>query len=581
MKNLSKYLADYKKESILAPAFKLLEALFDLLVPIVVAQIIDYGIKQHNQPYIFQQAGLLVLLAVLGIASSVTAQWFAAKASVGFATKLRQAAFDKVESLSFANLDQTAPSTLITRLTSDINQVQTGLNMALRLLLRSPFIVFGSMVMAFTINFKAALIFLAAIPLLALVVFGIMLVSIPLYRQVQARLDEITRLTNENLTGVRVIRAFGKEGAEVAKFDQKVAAMTKLNEFVGRLAAALNPLTYALINIAAIILIYVGAIQVNSGAMQQGQVVALYNYLAQMIVELIKLASLIITINRALACADRVDQVLSIEPAQTYPEKNAARPADASVSFKNVTFTYPEAGAPALSDISFEAAAGSTVGIIGGTGSGKSSLAALIARFYDADAGEVAIGGQAVAKLTQEELRQQVAVVPQKAQLFAGSIRDNLRLGKEAASDQELWNAIKLAQASDVVENKAGKLDFQIEQEGRNLSGGQKQRLTIARALVKQSPVLIMDDSDSALDLATAARLRQSVAALLPKPTTFIISQRASSIMQADQILVLDDGRLVGKGQHQTLLQTCRVYREIIRSQFPDWELPELESEVD
>ncbi|MFK5587643.1 ABC transporter ATP-binding protein [Lactobacillus delbrueckii] len=567
MKYVFSYLKDYKKESVLAPLFKLLEALFDLFVPLVVARIIDYGIKERNQAYVFQQVGLLALLALFGITASITAQWFAAKASVGLASQLRQAAFDKVEKFSFANLDQLPPSTLITRLTSDINQVQTGFNMALRLLLRSPFIVFGSMTAAFTVNVKAALIFAVAIPLLALVVFGIMLVSIPLYRKVQKRLDEITRLSNENLAGVRVIRAFRKERAAVAKFDEKVSAMTKLNEFVGRLSAAMNPVTYVMINIAAIVLIQVGAVQVNTGAMAQGQVVALYNYLAQMIVELIKLASLIITINRAWACGDRVGQVLATENDLTYP-KAGPKVTNSQVDFKNVSFTYPAASAPAVSNLTFTIKPAATVGIIGGTGSGKSTLLKLLTRFYDCGEGEIKLGGVSIKELTQEELLDQYALVPQKAQLFAGSIRDNLLMGRLEASDEELWQALSLAQAKDVVLAKPGQLDFQLEQEGRNLSGGQKQRLTIARALVKQAPLLILDDSDSALDLATGARLRQALASL-KDVTKILVSQRVSSIMQADQILVLDDGKLVASGKHEELLANCQVYQEIYYSQFP------------
>lgn len=567
MKYVFSYLKDYKKESVLAPLFKLLEALFDLFVPLVVARIIDYGIKERNQAYVFQQVGLLALLALLGITASITAQWFAAKASVGLASQLRQAAFDKVEKFSFANLDQLPPSTLITRLTSDINQVQTGFNMALRLLLRSPFIVFGSMIAAFTVNVKAALIFAVVIPLLSLVVFGIMLVSIPLYRKVQKRLDEITRLSNENLAGVRVIRAFRKERAAVAKFDEKVSAMTKLNEFVGRLSAAMNPVTYVMINIAAIVLIQVGAVQVNTGAMAQGQVVALYNYLAQMIVELIKLASLIITINRAWACGDRVGQVLATENDLTYPEAGP-KVTNSQVDFKNVSFTYPAASAPAVSNLTFTIKPAATVGIIGGTGSGKSTLLKLLTRFYDCGEGEIKLGGVSIKELTQEELLDQYALVPQKAQLFAGSIRDNLLMGRLEASDEELWQALSLAQAKDVVLAKPGQLDFQLEQEGRNLSGGQKQRLTIARALVKQAPLLILDDSDSALDLATGARLRQALASL-KDVTKILVSQRASSIMQADQILVLDDGKLVASGKHEELLANCQVYQEIYYSQFP------------
>ena len=567
MKKLLIYLRDYKKESILAPAFKMLEATFDLLVPLVMAAIINTGIANKDKGYILSHCGLLILLGVIGLTCSITAQYFAAKASVGFCTKVRHVLFSHIQSLGFAEMDKLGTSTLITRMTSDINQVQTGFNMALRLLLRSPFIVFGSMIAAFTVNVKAALIFAVVIPLLALVVFGIMLVSIPLYRKVQKRLDEITRLSNENLAGVRVIRAFRKERAAVAKFDEKVSAMTKLNEFVGRLSAAMNPVTYVMINIAAIVLIQVGAVQVNTGAMAQGQVVALYNYLAQMIVELIKLASLIITINRAWACGDRVGQVLATENDLTYPEAGP-KVTNSQVDFKNVSFSYPAASAPAVSNLTFTIKPAATVGIIGGTGSGKSTLLNLLTRFYDCGEGEIKLGGVSIKELTQEELLDQYALVPQKAQLFAGSIRDNLLMGRLEASDEELWQALSLAQAKDVVLAKPGQLDFQLEQEGRNLSGGQKQRLTIARALVKQAPLLILDDSDSALDLATGARLRQALASL-KDVTKILVSQRASSIMQADQILVLDDGKLVASGKHEELLANCQVYQEIYYSQFP------------
>ncbi len=457
---------------------------------------------------------------------------------------------------------------MITRLTSDINQVQTGCNMALRLLLRSPFIVFGSMIAAFLINVKAALIFLVAVPLLALVVFGIMLVSIPLYRKVQKSLDEITRLTSENLTGVRVIRAFRKEKSEVAKFDAKLTAMTTLNEFVGRLSVALNPITYVMINLAMIALIWFGGQEVNQGQMAQGQVVALYNYLAQMIVELIKLASLIITINRAWACGDRVGQVLATENDLTYPE-SGAKPQDKSIKVENVSFTYPGAGGPSISQISFSVKPGETVGIIGGTGSGKTSLISLLTRFYDVTSGSLLLGGRKVQDYSKEDLLAQFALVPQKAQLFKGTIRDNLKYASSQASDADLWEALKAAQAADFVSSKKGGLDFELEQEGRNLSGGQKQRLTIARALVKKAGILLLDDSDSALDLATSAKLRQSLAKLDPKPTTILVSQRASSVMQADQILVLDDGKLGGRGTHAELLKNNPVYQEIYYSQFP------------
>ncbi|MGN0274595.1 MAG: ABC transporter ATP-binding protein [Chordicoccus sp.] len=612
MKQLGIYLREYRKESILAPLFKLLEAFFDLLVPLVVAQIIDVGIAGNNKTYIISRVVILVLLALAGLLSSFTAQWFAAKASAGFGANLRQATFDHIESLSYSQLDKLGTSTLITRLTSDINQAQTGLNMGLRLLLRSPFIVFGSMVMAFTINVRAALVFVVTIPILAIVVYGIMIISIPLFRKAQAGLDEVTGLTRENLTGVRVIRAFCKEADEVRAFDEKNEALTHLNEFVGRLSALMNPLTYVLINIATIVLIRTGAVQVNLGHIQQGDVVALYNYMAQMVVELVKLASLIITINKAVACADRVAQVLAVPegmefPAvtsseaahkgemKTYQEGTSARGEDSkagtveiepslhesaafqmpgesasAVSFRGVSMEYADAGDESLTDISFDAKKGQTIGVIGGTGSGKSTLVNLIPRFYDVSRGAVLVDGVDVRQYPKGALIEKIGVVPQKAMLFAGTVRDNMRWGNEAASDDEIWHALSTAQAKDVVEGKEGGLDFQIEQSGRNLSGGQKQRLTIARALVKRPEILIMDDSASALDFATDAALRKAVRSFEGNMTTFIVSQRASSIMQADQILVLDDGRLAGKGTHEELMKSCETYREIYYSQFPE-----------
>ncbi|MGN0254608.1 MAG: ABC transporter ATP-binding protein, partial [Chordicoccus sp.] len=575
------------------PLFKLLEAFFDLLVPLVVAQIIDVGIAGNDKTYIISRVVVLVLLALAGLLSSFTAQWFAAKASAGFGANLRQATFDHIESMSYSQLDKIGTSTLITRLTSDINQAQTGLNMALRLLLRSPFIVFGSMIMAFTINVRAALVFVVTIPILALVVYGIMIISIPLFRKAQAGLDEVTGLTRENLTGVRVIRAFCKEADEVRAFDEKNEALTRLNEFVGRLSALMNPLTYVLINIATIVLIRTGAVQVNLGHIQQGDVVALYNYMAQMVVELVKLASLIITINKAVACADRVAQVLAVPEGMEFPEEisseasqtgsvenessldqNAAvQVPDASasaVSFRGVSMEYADAGDESLTDISFEAEKGQTIGVIGGTGSGKSTLVNLIPRFYDVSRGAVLVDGVDVRQYPKGALIGKIGVVPQKAMLFAGTVRDNMRWGNENATDDEIWRALETAQAKDVVEGKEGGLDFQIEQSGRNLSGGQKQRLTIARALVKRPEILIMDDSASALDFATDAALRKAVRSFEGNMTTFIVSQRASSIMQADQILVLDDGRLAGKGTHEELMKSCETYREIYYSQFPE-----------
>lgn len=571
MRSLAVYLKNYKKESILAPFFKFLEVIFDLLVPVVIARIIDIGIAGNDRSFILQNFFLLILMAAAGLTVSITAQYFAAKASVGFAAQLRQAVFDHVQKFSYAELDQIGTPTLITRLTNDINQVQNGLNMGLRLLLRSPFIVLGSMIMAFTINPRCALIFAAAIPFLFLVVFVIMYLSIPLFRKVQGRLDRVTALTRENLTGIRVIRAFCREKEAVKEFDDCNQELTRLNEFVGKLSALLNPVTYVLINIATVILISTAGIQVNMGSMQQGQAVALYNYMAQMIVELIKLASLIITLNKAAACADRVADVLAVAPSMHYKEKTAAADkTDCAVSFEHVTFSYPDTGAPSLSDICFSVRQGQSVGIIGSTGSGKSTLVNLIARFYDATSGSVLIDGQNVQNFSRSDLRRKIGVVPQKAALFKGTIRDNLKWGNDTASDEEIWQALSMAQAKEVVEQKEGQLDHMIEQNGKNLSGGQRQRLTIARALVKQPEILILDDSASALDFATDAALRKSLSILNGKTTSFLVSQRASSIRQCDLILVLDDGCLAGKGTHQELVNTCETYREIFFSQFPE-----------
>ena len=573
MRSLAVYLKNYKKESILAPFFKFLEVVFDLIVPIVIAQIIDVGIANHDNKYIVQRFFILILMAALGLASSITAQFFAAKASVGFATKLRQAVYDHVQHLSFTELDTLGTDTLITRLTDDINQVQNGLNMGLRLLLRSPFIVLGSMVMAFTIDFKCALVFAVAIPFLFLVVFVIMFLSIPLFKKVQGKLDTVTGLTRENLTGVRVIRAFCREKEAVAEFDTRNQELTKLNLFVGKLSALLNPITYVLINIATVILIQKAGVEVNLGGMQQGQVVALYNYMAQMIVELIKLASLIITLNKSAACAGRVADILKVKSTMDYPSATTASGSDSSenaIVFNDVTFEYSKAGAPSLSHISFSVRKGQTVGIIGGTGSGKTTLVNLISRFYDASKGTVLLDGQNIENYTRNDLRSKIGVVPQKAALFKGSIRDNLKWGREDASDEDLWQALTTAQGKEVVEGKPGQLDFMLEQNGKNLSGGQKQRLTIARALVKKPEILILDDSASALDFATDAALRKSLNRLDWKVTTFLVSQRSSSIQQADLILVLDNGTLAGKGTHAELLRTCDTYREIYFSQFPE-----------
>lgn len=571
MRSLSIYLKNYKKESILAPFFKFLEVVFDLLVPVVIARMIDVGIAQNNRGVIVQNFFLLILMAAAGLTVSITAQYFAAKASAGFACELRQAVFDHVQKFSYTELDRLGTDTLITRLTGDINQVQNGVNMGLRLLLRSPFIVLGSMVMAFTINLRCALIFAAAIPILFLVIFAIMYKSIPLYGKVQKKLDRVTGLTRENLTGVRVIRAFCREKKAVEEFDKSSLALTRLNELVGRLSALLNPATYVLINLATIFLISSAGIQVNTGSMQQGEVVALYNYMAQMIIELIKLASLIITLNKAAACAGRVADILHTPSSMNYVDETVkASPSNQAVSFQNVTFSYADTGAPSLSHISFSAEKGQTVGIIGGTGSGKTTLINLIARFYDATEGKVLLDGQNICNYSRSDLRSKIGVVPQKAALFKGTIRENMKLGCETASDSEIWEALSIAQAKEIVEKKEGGLDFVLEQNGKNLSGGQRQRLTIARALVKKPEILILDDSASALDFATDAALRKELHGLKGKITVFLVSQRASSIRQADKILVLDDGILSGCGTHQELLNSCSTYREIFFSQFPE-----------
>ncbi len=573
MRSLAVYLKSYTKESILAPLFKLLEVVFDLLVPIVVARMIDVGIANNDRGYIWGCFGVLLLMAALGLLCSITAQYFAAKASVGFAANLRQAVFDHIQRLSFTELDTLGSDTMITRLTDDINQVQNGVNMGLRLLLRSPFVVFGAMIMAFTIDVKCALVYAVAIPVLFAVVFAIMLVSIPLFKRVQAGLDRVTGMTRENLTGVRVIRAFCREEQSVEEFEQSNRELTRLNEFVGRISALLNPVTYVLINLAAVFVIDRAAVQVNIGSIEQGDVVALYNYMLQIIVELIKLASLIITLNKSVACAGRVAGVLAVEPSMTYPDSPAAAEAAQSsdaVRFDHVSFTYKNAGAASLTDVSFSAAHGETVGVIGGTGSGKSTLISLIPRFYDASSGGVYVDGANVRDYTREALCGKIAVVQQRAVLFQGSIRDNLRWGDENADDAALWDALTAAQAKEVVEGKPGGLDFQLEQNGRNLSGGQKQRLSIARALVKKPEILILDDSSSALDFATDAALRKAIHALSGGMTTFIVSQRIACIRQADKILVLDNGALAGAGTHDELMRRCEVYREIYFSQFPE-----------
>ena len=571
MKKLASYLKRYTKESILAPLFKLLEVVFDLMVPLVVARMINIGVAGNDRGYMVRCFLLLILMALLGLAASITAQFFAAKASTGFAADLRQAVFDHIQGFSFTELDTLGADTMITRLTDDINQVQTGVNMGLRLLLRSPFVVFGAMIMAFTIDVSCAWVFAVVIPVLFVAVFAIMLSSIPLYRKAQSALDRVTCLTRENLTGVRVIRAFCREDHSVREFDESSQALTKLNEFVGKISALLNPLTYVLINIAAVVLIDRAAIRVNIGSIAQGDVVALNNYMLQITVELIKLASLIITLTKSMACAGRVAGVLEQPTSMTYPEKDAQprENGDEAVRFDRVNFTYRNAGAPSLTDISFRAEKGQTVGIIGGTGSGKSTLISLIPRFYDATSGTVCLDGCNVKEYTQEGLCRKIAVVQQRSVLFQGTIRDNLRWGNENASDEELWQALEVAQAREIVEGKEGQLDFRLEQGGRNLSGGQKQRLSIARALVKKPEILILDDSSSALDFATDAALRSAIHGLGGGVTTFLVSQRIACIRQADQILVLDNGSLAGVGTHEELLERCGLYQEIFDSQFP------------
>ena len=571
MKKLASYLKRYTKESILAPLFKLLEVVFDLMVPLVVARMINIGVAGNDRGYMVRCFLILILMALLGLAASITAQFFAAKASTGFAADLRQAVFDHIQGFSFTELDTLGADTMITRLTDDINQVQTGVNMGLRLLLRSPFVVFGAMIMAFTIDVSCAWVFAVVIPVLFVAVFAIMLSSIPLYRKAQSALDRVTCLTRENLTGVRVIRAFCREDHSVREFDESSQALTKLNEFVGKISALLNPLTYVLINLAAVVLIDRAALRVNIGSIAQGDVVALNNYMLQITVELIKLASLIITLTKSMACAGRVAGVLEQPTSMTYPEKDAQprENGDEAVRFDRVNFTYRNAGAPSLTDISFCAGKGQTVGIIGGTGSGKSTLISLIPRFYDAASGTVCLDGCNVKEYTQEALCRKVAVVQQRSVLFQGTIRDNLRWGNENASDEELWQALEVAQAREIVEGKEGQLDFRLEQGGRNLSGGQKQRLSIARALVKKPEILILDDSSSALDFATDAALRSAIHGLGGGVTTFLVSQRIACIRQADQILVLDNGSLAGVGTHEELLERCGLYQEIFDSQFP------------
>lgn len=571
MKKLLIYLKAYRKEACLAPIFKMLEAVFELFVPLVIKGIIDYGIAAEDRAYCLRMGLLLLLLAVIGLAMATTAQWFSARAAAGFAAKIKQVLMEHIQKLSYTELDTIGTSTLITRMTSDVNQVQTGTNLVLRLFMRSPFIVFGSMIMAFTIDFKAAMIFVITIPLLSVVVFGIMLSSIPLYKKVQSQLDRVLGITRENLTGVRVIRAFNKEEEEISHFKTENEQFTRLQTFVGKISALMNPLTFVIVNSAILVLVWTGAWRVEGGILTQGAVVALVNYMSQILVELIKLADLIINITKAVACGNRIQKVLEVEPSMENGSKECIEekrtPANA-VDFNHVSLTYSGAGAPSLTDIDLHVKTGQTIGIIGGTGSGKTSVVNLIPRFYDATQGNVIVFGKPVKEQDMESLRSQIAVVPQKAVLFAGTIRENMKWGKEDATDEEIMEALTIAQAAEVVQKKEGGLDAFVEQGGKNLSGGQRQRLTIARALVRKPRILILDDSASALDFATDAALRKAIREMKNAPTVFIVSQRTSSIRFADQILVLDDGKSVGVGTHDELLTTCSVYKEIYDSQY-------------
>lgn len=574
VKSLFVYLKDYKKETVLAPLFKMLEASFELFVPLVMASMIDKGIGNGDIPYIIRMSLILLLLAAVGLTSSITAQFFAAKAAVGFAEKLRMALFTHIQGFSFSEEDKLGTPTLITRMTSDINQVQNGVNMVLRLFLRSPFIVFGAMIMAFTIDVKAAFVFVVTIPLLSVIVFGIMMWTMPLYKKVQGKLDLVLRVTRENLTGVRVIRAFAKEEEEKEHFHQENDALNVLQKYVGKISALMNPATYIVVNAATIVLVYTGALRVDQGVITQGEVVALVNYMAQILVELVKLANLIVTITKALACADRIESVLLVESSMadgTLTEDEITQRTfhaqDAKVEFRNVCLTYQGAGAESLSNLNFRAERGETVGIIGGTGSGKSSLVHLIPRFYDATKGEVLIDGINVKDYPIETLRRKTGIVMQKAVLFKGSIRENICWGKSDATDGEIEEALSLSQSKEFVDTKEGRLDFAIAQNGKNLSGGQKQRLSIARAMVRKPEILILDDSASALDFATDARLRKAIREMGGNMTVFIVSQRTSSIQHADKILVLDDGEITAIGTHEELLKTCGLYQEIHYSQ--------------
>ena len=570
MKKLLYFMKDYKKESVLAPLFKMLEAFFELFVPLVVASIIDDGIVPKDSEHIIRMCLLLLVLAAVGLTCSITAQYFAAKSAVGAATGIRYELFTHIQTLGYEEMDMVGTSTLITRMTSDINQVQNGINLVLRLFLRSPFIVFGAMIMAFTIDVKAAMIFVVAIILLSIVVFGVMFITKPLYKKVQSGLDTILGTTRENLTGVRVIRAFHQEQAEYNKFLAENEELTSLQKFAGKISGLTNPLTFIIITFAILVLIHTGAVRVSLGTLSQGQVVALYNYMSQILVELIKLANLIISVTKAMACFNRIQDVFHIEPSMKEGTKTVAAAGNTTpaVEFKNVSFTYAGGGDHAVENISFKAMPGQTIGIIGGTGSGKSTLVNLIPRFYDVSEGEVDIAGKNIQDYTYGSLRNTISVVPQKAQLFAGTIRDNLTFGCPDATEEQIEEALAISQAKEFVDTKEGRLDAKIEQGGKNLSGGQRQRLTLARALVPQSDILIMDDSASALDYATDARLRKAIQDMKRKPTVFIVSQRTSSIQNADMILVLDDGKIAGQGTHEQLLKSCNIYREIYETQF-------------
>lgn len=579
MKKLLVYLKDYKKESVLGPLFKLLEATFELIVPLVMAAIIDTGVATGDKSYIMKMCMVLVLLAVIGLTCSVTAQYFAAKAAVGFATKLRHALFAHIESLSFTEMDTVGTATLITRMTSDVNQVQNGVNLVLRLFLRSPFIVFGAMVMAFTIDVKAALVFVVTIPLLSIIVFGIMLISIPLYKKVQSALDKVLGITRENLTGSRVIRAFNKEDDEKVHFNENNDLLTRAQIYVGKISALMNPLTYVIINGAIVVLVWTGAVRVDNGYITQGEVVALINYMSQILVELVKLANLIININKSIAGGNRIQSIFEMQPSITdgsgqkvdkvrTDTADRSEEAEYAVEFSHVGLTYAGAGDESLTDIDFKVKKGETIGIIGGTGSGKSSVVNLIPRFYDVTSGFIKVDGKDVKDYPLEELRGKIGTVLQKAVLFHGTIRENLKWGNPDATEEDLNRAITVAQAKEFVDNKEGRLDFEIEQGGKNLSGGQRQRLTIARAVVKKPEILILDDSASALDFATDAALRKAIREMEGETTVFIVSQRAASIQHADRIVVLDDGKIVGLGTSEELLESCEVYQEIYNSQF-------------